>query len=577
MQANSQSSKPAGGSNHALNIGANSGANSGANQGSGKALPGETLAVLVVDPNPGMRASLHTLLTNAGIGKIEFAISAGTAIRQLMRRPYDIVLCEYDLGGGSEAQDGQHLLEDLRQQKLITPQSIFIMLTAEAVYSKVVSAAELAPTDYVLKPFTADVLSRRIERALDRRAALQPAHRLIEAGDLREALRLCAAGDTAGARYGADFARLRAELHAALGDLDGALICYQAIVAAQASGWARLGLARTLVAQQRHAQAATLLDELVSDKPRLMAAYDLLAECHTALGAPQRARQVLQDALAISPHLLRRLRTLGEVALDAGDAALAEKSFRQVMARARYSEFRDPEDHLNLVRALVQKGDAQQAAVIVRDLERALRAGSAVDACAAWGNAMLYDAAGDSAASDVALGSAATAAIDAATLSTRLKIGLARDCLRHRLDEAASSLVLSMTSQAHGALSAPAVLAIFDDAGRADLADRIGQQLGQAAQALLDVAAGQTRDGDLKGAVHSMLEARLKSPADVAVTVATMDAILRQLDELGWDHALGERVAGMFEALRESGGAHAQLKALQELHAKVRRKYGISG
>lgn len=537
--------------------------------------PGSAISVLVVDPNPGMRASLHTLLTHAGIGKIEFAISAGTAIRQLMRRSYDIVLCEYDLGGGSEAQDGQHLLEDLRQHKLISPQSIFIMLTAEAVYGKVVSAAELAPTDYVLKPFTAEVLSRRIERALDRRAALQPVHRLIEAGDLRAALRLCAAVST-GARYSTDFARLRAELHAALDDLDGALICYQAIDAAHPSGWARLGMARTLVAQERHAQAATLLEELLADKPRLMAAYDLLAECHTALGEPQRSQQVLQDALAISPHLLRRLRSVGEVALEGGDVTLAEKSFRQVMARTRYSEFRDPEDHLNLVRALLNKGDAVQAGAVARDLEKALRAGSGVDACAGWAKALLLEAAGQRAASGVALGSAVTAAIDAVTLSPRMKIGLARDCLRHRLDGPATALVLSMTSQARGALAAPAAVAIFADAGRADLADGVGRQLGLAAQALVDVAAEQTRDGDLKGAVHSMLEARLKSPASVAVTVAALEAILRQLDQLGWDHPLGERIAGLLDAVQASGDGQAHLKALQELHARVRRKYGIA-
>ncbi|WP_426112719.1 response regulator [Massilia sp. PWRC2] len=534
---------------------------------------GGAVSVLVIDPNPGMRASLHTMLTNAGIANIEFAVSAGSAIRQLLRRPYDVVLCEYDLGGGSEAQDGQHLLEDLRQHKLIAPQSIFIMLTAEAVYGKVVSAAELAPTDYVLKPCTADVLSRRIERALDRRAALQAVHQLIDGGDLREALRLCAAGEI-GARYGADFARLRAELHAALGDFEGAASCYQAMLAAHPSGWAHLGLARTRVAQQRHAEALTLLDALVVDQPRLMAAYDLLAQCHSALAAPQRAQQVLQDALAISPHLLRRLRTLGAVALDGGDVALAEKSFRQVLARARYSEFRDPEDHLNLVRALVQKGDTEQAGAVVRDLEKALRAGSDVDACAAWGSALLLEAAGNGLASAAALGAAVAAAIDAVSLTARLKIGLARHCLRQRLDRPACSLVLSMTAAAHGALAAAEAVAIFSDAGRADLAESMATQLAQQAQALADVAATQTRDGDLKGAVHSLLEARLKSPASVAVTVAALGAILRQLDELGWDHALAERVAGMLEAVRHDDGA--QFKALQEQHAQVRRKYGIA-
>ncbi|WP_308602342.1 response regulator [Massilia sp. Dwa41.01b] len=126
------------------------------------------LSVLVIDPNPGMRSNLQNMLNLSGIHKIEFAVNAGTAIRQLARRAYDIVLCEYDLGGGvggSDGQDGQQLLEDLRHHRLLSPWTIFIMLTSEAVYGKVIGAAELAPTDYVLKPFTADTLGARIGRA----------------------------------------------------------------------------------------------------------------------------------------------------------------------------------------------------------------------------------------------------------------------------------------------------------------------------------------------------------------------------------------------------------------------------
>lgn len=60
------------------------------------------LAVLVVDPNPGMRTSLQNMLNLAGIGKVEYAINANTAIRQLQRRAYDVILCEYDLAGDGE-------------------------------------------------------------------------------------------------------------------------------------------------------------------------------------------------------------------------------------------------------------------------------------------------------------------------------------------------------------------------------------------------------------------------------------------------------------------------------------------
>jgi tetratricopeptide (TPR) repeat protein len=100
----------------------------------------------------------------------------------------------------------------------------------------------------------------------------------------------------------------------------------------------------------------------VRDNPRLMAAYDLLARCHEERGEHAQAQKTLEDAVGISPHMVRRLRKLGEVALETGDVAAAEKSFKQVVTRSRYSEFRNPEDHVNLVKALVRKGDQQSAA-----------------------------------------------------------------------------------------------------------------------------------------------------------------------------------------------------------------------
>src|SRR5450830_1611079 len=95
------------------------------------------LSVLIVDPNPGMRGNLHNMLSQASISKVDYAVSSGTAIRQLTKKPFDIILCEYDLGNGSgeaNGQDGQQLLEDLRHHKLITPWTIFIMLTSEGEY-----------------------------------------------------------------------------------------------------------------------------------------------------------------------------------------------------------------------------------------------------------------------------------------------------------------------------------------------------------------------------------------------------------------------------------------------------------
>jgi DNA-binding response OmpR family regulator/Tfp pilus assembly protein PilF len=535
------------------------------------------LSVLVVDPNPGMRGSLQNMLNLSGISKIEFAVSSGTAIKQLAKKTFDIILCEYDLGSGSDdGQDGQQLLEDLRHHKLIGLLTIFIMITSEGVYSKVVSAAELTPTDYILKPFTVDVLAARISRAIDRRNAFLPIYQLIGQGNLREAVRLCGVAEVAHSRYVLDFARLRAELHVSLKEYAEAETLYSAILAAKPVGWAGLGLARTLFVQERVDEAEAVLGKLMLDHPKLMAAYDLLARVHESKGAPDRAQRVLEDAVAVSPHMVRRLRKLGEVALDAGDFAAAEKSFKQVVAKAKYSEFRDPEDHVNLIKALIKKGDPVQAGGVIRDLEKSLRGNPNTDVCKAISCALLHESAGNSAAAVGELNTALLAVRANNALSSNLKIGLARSCLSNKLDKEASEVMLSVMNDVASGVSMQQAMSVFVKAGRPDLAEGMGVQLKAQAQGLLNLAVEKTTMRDFKGAVQTLLEARHMSPGNLPVMIAFGKGILRQIDELGWDHPLAEQCTGVIDTMRKLDATHPQLAQLTDEYQAAKRKYGIS-
>jgi DNA-binding response OmpR family regulator/thioredoxin-like negative regulator of GroEL len=533
------------------------------------------LSVLVVDPNPGMRGNLQSMLGQAGISKIEFAVSSGTAIRALSRRSYDIVLCEYDLGLET-GQDGQQLLEDLRHHQLIGPAAIFIMLTSEGVQSKVVSAAELTPTDYVLKPFTMDDLGSRITRALHRRAALLPAWQLVEQSKLREAIRVCAEAERH-PRYASDFARLRAELHVRLDELSEAQAVYAAIVADKPLGWAILGLARVLFALGRAEDARTTIERLLAANPRLMVAYDLLARCHEALGDVEQAQKVLEDAVVRSPHVVRRLRKLGEVAFEAGDMGAAEKSFKQVVSKARYSEFRDPEDHVKLVKTLVARGDTLQAGTVVRDLEKSLRASPTVDACKALSVALLHEAAGNTGAAVTELQAAVSSVRNGGSISGALRIDLARSCLSHKMDEEASEVMLSVLHGGGAAgISHQQALNVFVKAGRQDLANGIGAQLKAQAQILLGMADEKRKMGDVRGAVITLQEAIQLAPGNVQVMVALAGGMLRQILELGWDHVRSESCGALLARIAALDDAHPRLAALQEEYAVAKRKYGIA-
>jgi len=314
----------------------------------------------------------------------------------------------------------------------------------------------------------------------------------------------------------------------------------------------------------------------VQGNPRLMAAYDLLARCHEQLGSTQDAQKVLEEAVSISPHMVRRLRKLGEVALENGDAEAAENSFKQVVTKARYSEFRNPEDHVNLVKAMVTRGDVAGAGGVIRDMERSMRGNANVDACRAYSNALVQEKMGNVSAAMSELANAVSAARTSSGLSPNLKIGLAQACLEHQLDEQASNVMMSVMGDTSNQVTVDQAMGVFVRAGRPDLADGMGQQLRAQAQILLGVADEKRNMGDVRGAVQTLLEALHMAPGNPQVMVAVAGGILRQVNELGWDHALGEVAAEQIERLRAMDAGHPRLAALQEEFQQAKRKYGIS-
>ncbi|MYM67406.1 response regulator [Pseudoduganella sp. FT55W] len=532
------------------------------------------LSVLIVDPNQSMRASVHNMLTQVNITKVDQAVSAATAIRALTSKSYDVILCEYDLGTSADGagQDGQQLLEDLRHHKVIGPGAIFVMLTSEGVYSKVVSAAELLPTDYILKPFTVDVLSQRIGRALERRAVFLPVYQLIGQGRAREAIDICLRNEAAQPRYAIDYARLRAEVLASLGRHADAEQAYTGILNLKTLGWAQLGQARAVYALGRLADAEALLRELLAGNPKFIAAYDLLAQLLRDQDKDADAKQVLEDAVALSPHMVRRLRNLGDVALASGDVAGAEKAYKQVVAKAKYSEFRDPADHVNLVRALVHKGDAAGAASVVRDLERSMRSTASVEVCRCYASSMVKQLNGDTDGAAAELAKAMEKLAEATGMSANLKLGLAHSCLETRLDEQAEALFNQLIANPNSGVDAEQVTALCKQAGRQDIAKRYVQTQEQAVDGAVREAAALSRSGDIRGAVAVLQDTLQRYPDHTDLWSVSVTTMLRLIGELGWDAQLATQCTMLMRRMREHNPQHPLLPGLLAQYATARQK-----
>ena len=114
--------------------------------------------VLLVDDFRNFIITMRNMLASLGFVIIDTANDGEEAVSRIMSRRYDIVLCDYNLGPG---KDGQQVLEEVKQRQLLSPLTIFMMVTAENSLEMVMGAAEYQPDEYLIKPFTKQVLEKR--------------------------------------------------------------------------------------------------------------------------------------------------------------------------------------------------------------------------------------------------------------------------------------------------------------------------------------------------------------------------------------------------------------------------------
>jgi DNA-binding response OmpR family regulator len=281
--------------------------------------------------------------------------------------PYDLILCDYNLG---ESTNGQQLLEFLRSEERIPRQTAFIMVTGDSSYDVVASAVELAPDAYLLKPFTHDALEKRIDYAMSKREALRAPHLRIDnkKPDLVAAIRLCNVMILSNNRFMLDALKLKAECLITLGRWGEAADVYDKIIAWRSTSWAEVGRARTL-RQAGHPEIAERNLLLTIDNfPTFVAAYDELAALAEQREDNHSAQEFLEIAYSIVPSN-RRTRSLGLMALQNNDLEKAVRLLKIVTERDRYGLKRSPEDFFMLSTALRRLNRYDEAMTVLDTLK----------------------------------------------------------------------------------------------------------------------------------------------------------------------------------------------------------------
>ena len=290
--------------------------------------PAPPTQALIVDSNATSRSILVGQLREYGVTRIVQCSRVQDARARLEHTVFDYVLCDQFFGESNYS--GQTLPDDLRRAQLLPFSTVFFMVTAEASYAAVAEAAESALDGYLLKPFTPSALFERLSLARLRKIHLKPIFDAIEAEDFEQAAALCVERFEARKPYWLYAARIGSELLLRLGRHDEARTLFEAVIAARALPWAKLGVARAQIESGQAARAITTLQELIGEDASFADAYDVLGHAQVEMGNFAQAIETYRTASTLTPDSVVRLQKLGMMSYYMGDRATATK----VLARA---------------------------------------------------------------------------------------------------------------------------------------------------------------------------------------------------------------------------------------------------
>lgn len=536
--------------------------------------------VLIVDRHSPARDSLRLMLASLGVTAVHGAGNSAEVIRQVKANRFDIILSDFVLDDG---RDGQQLLEELRHAHLIPLSTVYLIITSERGYTNVVSLAELAPDDYLIKPFTGEQLQARLIKAIYKKHVLRKIYEQIERGALQEAIVACDRVIQQQPTFMYDALRFKGELLQTQGKPREAEEVFRRVLQGRVVPWAKMGLAAALRDRGELDEAEQLAEQVVAEAPNFLSAYDFLASVHEAQGKLEEAQRDLQRAADASPHNTVRQRLVGDVAARNKDLLAAEKAYGKVMERSRGSSLRTVDDFANLSRVLVERGDVAASRKITAELKRELRGDKQAELAALVNESLCLNAEGspDKAqqlveqALDLQQQVLGEAAEKGKHASQRLAVDLAHACFATGKQDEAHKLMRQVAAENN---EDPHLLghitSVFEKTGQGDAGKAMLDQVGREIIELNNRGVMAARAGDLEGAVKLLIQAAEQVP-NLQFLVNAAKAIYTYMDQKGWDAELAEKGQDYLQRAQRRDRNSPKVASARELYVTVAKKYGI--
>jgi len=122
----------------------------------------KNIKVLIVDDFATMRKVVRNLLKQVGYEDIVEAEDGVMALKALKSQKIDVIVSDWNMPN----MTGLELLKAVRADEELA-KTPFLMVTAEALQDNVVAAVKAGVNNYIVKPFTAEVLNDKIKKNME--------------------------------------------------------------------------------------------------------------------------------------------------------------------------------------------------------------------------------------------------------------------------------------------------------------------------------------------------------------------------------------------------------------------------
>jgi len=122
-------------------------------------MPPTDIKVLVVDDMSTMRRIIRTILNQLGYTNVEEAENGKQALAKLKKEKFDFLITDWNM----PEMDGLSLVKAVRSDEELKGLPI-LMVTAEAKKESVIEALKAGVNNYIVKPFTPEILKEKMEK-----------------------------------------------------------------------------------------------------------------------------------------------------------------------------------------------------------------------------------------------------------------------------------------------------------------------------------------------------------------------------------------------------------------------------